>query len=503
MANPLFSDYAPAGMRNPATVGLQQRQALLELDPGPRTIAGGEQGRTDFAVNRPPLNITTLGELRSDADGRLLVVGGMGHAHFDPALPRSDGEPVGGIGDYANNDSWFDDVSDGPVEAEIVIDGQAHQADGAWALVGPPDFAPTVRGYRSMYDTLVDVFVREVPLPPDDGLFAGPLADLAAMKQAFQADGTLKDYRPSFTRHIYPILAAVANMWRVHARRNAPTSNFHRVLDPGGYDLLGGADSDDTAREDIFARMRDPNTLLDGTNRVEPMKMPLILGDYYGFANGRGGPADPAYFHSVSRLQYALLRAWSEGRFERDWTGVPPIAEGPVTPAGLDRAALEHVAGGGFFPGIEASWLLTKAQVYRAPFRIARGSIAGRVPVPVANGQPAQMRDVALEAGAFSQQMALPWQADFLMCRAEERAFPNPAPAPPTTRRIGWWPLQRPDQVFREDSPQTRRIWARHDDADEFGDDYLAMVGKWSSLGFVTGNGADLFETEGPPAHIA
>jgi hypothetical protein len=265
------------------------------------------------------------------------------------------------------------------------------------------------------------------------------------------------------------------------------------VLDPSGFDLLGGPDSDDGSRADVFIRIRDPNTLLDEANPVDHTKMPLILGDYYGQANGRGGRADPAFFHSVSLLQYALLRAWNKGEFERDWTGEPPIQAGSVAPDGLDRAALENVVGGAFFPGIEASWLITKPQVYRGPFRLAHGAVVGRVPVPVAAGQPAKTRDIAVEAGAFSQQMALPWQADFLDCRSEEHQFP-----PNVRRRIGWWPLQRPDRVFLAASPTTRQSWARDPDGTDFGGDYQSMVKKWSTLGFVLGEQGKLFEVDGP-----
>jgi hypothetical protein len=495
VADPFFSDYTGDRMRNRQVLGLDQRRAVLELDPGPIDIEGGGASVKDFVINRPPLSIKTLGQLRSEPSGRLIFIGGKGTSHFDPAVGRSDGGSPGQIVDYANNDSWFDDVADGPIEAKIVIDAVAQDVEGAWVLVAPPDFAPTVRSYRSMYDTLVDVTVRELPIPPDDGLFAGPLADLAAMKADLQADGSMPIFRPSFTRHIYPILSSIANMWRIYARRNMPTNNFHAVLDPVGYDTLGGPASDTNARKHIFDRIRNPRRLLDSHNPVEESAMPQTFGDYYGVANGRGGQSDPAYFHSVSEIQYELLRAWKDGRFDADWTGVP-TPPATVTPDGLDRAALENAVGGAFFPGIEASWFFTKAQVYRAPFRIARGAVAGRVPIPVAGGG-SMTRDLNLEAGAFSQQMACPWQADFLLCRSEEPQFST------GRRRVAWWPVQRPDQVFGAANPSQRLVWARHPDNAEFGGDYLAMVNEWSSLGFIVETNGKLFEVERSPSLVA
>src|SRR5262249_21735370 len=157
-------------------------------------------------------------------------------------------------------------------------------------------------------------------------------------------------------------------------------------------------------RATVFKRLRDPNAF-DRVPRppVDPTRMPSIYGDYYGEANNRGGDTDPASLHAVSKLQYALLRAWNDGNFDQDW-GRLPAAAPAITPEGLDRAALESLSGGAFFPGMEVSWLFTKKEVWAAPFRLARGKKIGTLPVP---GEV--RRDLVVEAGTFSQQMALPW----------------------------------------------------------------------------------------------
>ena len=49
--------------------------------------------------------------------------------------------------------------------------------------------------------------------------------------------------------------------------------------------------------------MRDPNAL--PTQQIQPSQTPSAHGDYYEPANGRGGDTDPAFLHSVSKLQYA------------------------------------------------------------------------------------------------------------------------------------------------------------------------------------------------------
>ena len=72
-------------------------------------------------------------------------------------------------------------MSDGPVQAEPDDRWVKHDVASAWVVVGPPYFVPPIRSYRTMYHLLVDVIVREMAIPADDGLFAGPLAHLAAM----------------------------------------------------------------------------------------------------------------------------------------------------------------------------------------------------------------------------------------------------------------------------------------------------------------------------------
>ena len=74
------------------------------------------------------------------------------------------GEPH--IQTFANNDGWFDDISDGPITAQLMIkvtevDGRKLEPgdknlrtmavavnDPAWVIVAYPRYAPETRGYR-------------------------------------------------------------------------------------------------------------------------------------------------------------------------------------------------------------------------------------------------------------------------------------------------------------------------------------------------------------------
>ena len=504
--SPLFSSYGAPGkptVRNEKLKTIGERKKWLELDPGPQRVNGGDTVTVahfaidrDLKQNRPSgetkLKIRTLGELRSDADGHLIVIGGMGQSDFDPGLGREM------IRHFANNDGWFDDMSDGPVEAELTINGVKQEVDGAWVVVGPPDFVPPIRSYRTMYDSLIDVIVREMDIPADDGLFAGPLAHIAAMNADWKRNKTIKDFTPSFTRDIAPILSAITRIERVHKHQMGPRARFHGSISALNFNALGGPGSLQVNRDAVFERVRDPNSF-DSVPRppIVPSQMPAAYGDYFEAANDRGDKSDPAYLHAVSKLQYALLRAWQRDDFVKDW---PPVPANPpaITPEGLDRAALENMSGGAFYPGMEASWLFTKKDVWEKPFRLARNRTVGTIPVP-GEGR----RDVTVEAGAFSQQMALPWQADFRDCAADFVDDPSVADG---RRRVGWWPTTRPDDVFPLDSPKDRRPWARVPDPQtplgfrEMGS-RNEMVNLWSTLGFVvetTPDGAakDFYEVE-------
>ena len=115
-----------------------------------------------------------------------------------------------------------------------------------------------------------------------------------------------------------------------------------------------------------------------------------------------------------------LLSAWQKGDFVADWGQVaadPPA----ITPEELDRAALENMSGGAFYPGDGGELAICKEKKSGTNrFVLAFNRTGESIPVPGEN-----RRDVIVAAGAFSQQMALPWQADFLDCAADFVVDPN------------------------------------------------------------------------------
>lgn len=478
------------GRRNSAVVDRRK----LEIDPLERSISGKNAKAIDFKRGnsrnpaselwpdpKPSPEITTLGRLLTDGNGRLLVLGGSGETVSLPGAAP--------ISDYANNDGWFDDVSDGPVTAHLEIKGKAVKVEPAWVICAPPDFAPHLTSVVTLYDLMYDVAARELVLPANEAVYStGALKGLAAVNQEFKRAGrpVLSTYQPDFAAEIYPILySAVASMFLFQ-----PAIGHHGAL--AQWAKLASKDPKYAAeRQGVMAWLREPDAKPSNSFPY----MPKLLGDEpYPLPGGAG--VHQRVRLTVTPTQYALLQQWVKGKFVEP-AAVPPAppTKPNITPEGLDRAALENCVGGAFFPGIEAGWLTRSKEIYSEPFRVKPGV---RSPY---RGDVEMVR-----AGFFTRQMALPWQADFLQCKHEDDqsgAFPSMDP-------WGWWPAQRPDWVFATEADFRARapkpvLWHRSTKAKAltpwpagFGGDttmpsYEEMLKNWRKFGFVVEKKKNLF----------
>jgi hypothetical protein len=449
----------------------------LEIDPG--EVAISSPGTRDLIDTTTTAPIHTLGRIEMLDDGSLRFLGGQG-------LARSSQDPAPVLEEYANNDGWFDDMCDGVIQATVTAPGgQPEVVESAWVIVGPPDFAPAIGNVVSLYDLLWDLAVRE-------GLDtrAGKdqtLQDLQAQHQAWQ-DTTgefAPGYEPSFTDHIYPILSRALAAKDVH-EPPIGRPDFHETL--AQWSKLSKAGEDlKPLRQARFLRIRNP----DSTD-LDRLGMPRGLGDEYktldDFESGVSAvPPTPKAFLSLTRVQHALLECWRDGRFKEDWQPITtrfapiPMPSANVTPHGLDRAVLENCVGGPFFPGIEVSWLIRRPEIHQAAFRLkAPGATVGVL---------------TLGPGFFSQQMALPWHADFYDCHREEHTPDG------SNERIFymWWTAQRPDHVRAERDGLYRRWVEPFDAAKEPAapdpDDltnlarFEQMRTRWQELSFVVLDG--------------
>ena len=149
------------------------------------------------------------------------------------------------------------------------------------------------------------------------------------------------------------------------------------------------------------------------------------------------------------------MERWKNDNYTNDWAGVP-APQGDVTPAGLDRAALDNCVGGAFLPGIEAGGMpgnarpIIDATKYLEAFRLDPADVA---------------------PGGITYEMALPWQADFNACGDN------------------WWPVPRPNDVIPQGQSSSVK-WSRNVGG------YEDMVAKWHSLGFVVPQGNQHVEVD-------
>jgi hypothetical protein len=335
----------------------------LILDAGPQTISGTSQkmkrlqGRFMDKVEVP------LGDLLTDAAGRLIVLGGFG---------KSQPVPPGAVLDnFANNDSWCDDTSDGPVHAKVTLNGSAQtvEADSAWVLIAPPDFAPPIGNVVTLYDVAYDQAAK----------LSDPLLAVTDTSEV------------SFTKDIYPLLRRVSMLrWVSRIAGGGHREGGHNDFASQVKLLSSNKEDAVSERRRIFGAMRNPKTGIGRMPKLPEQTNKDVRGAF------------------VTETQYKRMERWSQGEFDADWTGAEPA---PVAldqlpdaekPKALDRAALEACVGGPFFPGIEVSGMMLDARTYdqKRPFRI----------------------NAELQPGALTAGMAVPWQADFRLCGDEDGA---------------------------------------------------------------------------------
>lgn len=472
-------------LRNPK-VGDRSR---LAIDPGPRSISGRSvSGGPDHAFDTGtfqaagPQPVTVpLGEIRTDEHGRLLVLGGTGDSAsptgapvYDPAVPTS----------FNNADDWYDDTSDGPVTARVSVDGVELPVEPAWVVVAPPNYAPDVVSWRTMYDLMADVFVQAGSLTPPE--------------------------TPSFSRDILPILNRLSRLGWVN-------KGFAAYFGKGGpMDFENPefiaklahqprrpheADPYAELRRAIYHCFRPPLPSV-----AEPVAWPHVWPWIYGDAFGSFPENGPGNMLAMTGLQELLLRRWVEGRFVADWPAAAPpsasIDEVPLAeqPEMLDRAALHYCLADTFHPGCEMTWPMRHATLYAKPFRIRHRAADAHEPDYGSTLTPGKVRLVdgplyGQRPGDITRWMALPWQGDTAFCRSGYD--PEFDPYLPT-----FWAARVPNQVLTEEDYRKvidpslereerlaaynqRRSWLRAIQEPDVAPTMMLMIKHFGELGIV------------------
>lgn len=308
----------------------------LPMEPGQHSVSGKDQSvEVTYQQFNFPL---TLGTLKTDDQGRLIVLGGHGAIDTSTQVPE----------DGLFWPDWCDDVADGPVRATLKLaTGESPAVQSAWVVTAVPGFAAPIENIVTLYDLALDMAVRHLGHPAPQYV--------------------------SFSRDIYPLLQRVVRLkWvSASARSGHGPGKGGDFLQP--HILQALADNDRTPgsvarhmREAVFSRITPPGDIYSAD-------MPALN------------------FLTLTAYQYACFAKWASGDFLSDWQGPPPAVDFdrlPVElqPESLDQAQLMAACGGGFLPGMEVSYEVNNPNFWERPFRIntelAPGALTRALSVP-------------------------------------------------------------------------------------------------------------------------
>lgn len=460
-------------LRN-ADTPADQRQQLI-IDPGPRTLTEpgsrahfNHEGQgyrfVSFPTQHPQqgLPIKTLGEMRLDAHGNLLVLGGLGSAGGETSIQS-----------FAGADTWNDDISDGQVTAHLSFnDGTPDAELTAWVLIGSPKFAPELVNISTLADVMADTAVRYLGAQP-----AIYDEQQGGWQEAYQVNYDL-DIRPFLQR--FADYQWVGNMQPMNYFVNPP-------FDPRDASAATHAD-----RQQFFSYFRQPGqamqyvpavpapTPLPSTGNPNLANKPAYAGGqdnqlFSGQADDQLTPAPDSQqkyglplmplnsgsnsvsdslidkFATLTPLQYFLLKQWANGHSSPH---APGFALPGVLPA--DWAGAGNCVGEPMCPGIETTWNARNPSIYSAPLTIKTAHDATYYAAHGLDWGRDETEGGGCEPGDLTKRMAVPWQSDFFQCSVQFINFTDPSlnktvvegiPAPPTYYAY-WWPPQSPWNVL-------------------------------------------------------
>ena len=448
----------PVARRNPTRTG-PARKALV-VDAGSHTARLGSAVRMQAHAMGIDL---LLGELLTDAKGRLLVLAGHGVARAWSGAPLTT---------FANNDGWLDDLADGPVTASVDLAGRTLHAQSAWVVSAPPNFAPGLAtGWRTLHDVLEDTWVAAGLMPTDAGV--------------------------SFQRHILPLFLRLSRLQWVNAGifRDYGWQSPRDLADPVFLARLADASAANSAFRQIWAnhfRYIDTGTL-------ERQRLPPILGDAVTFP-----ASSPRQWIGLTPLQLFRLDEWVAGRFASDGIAAPTVSNRledlPLAqrPAALDRAALEACLGDAFHPGCEVTWPIRHASMWDAPYRLKVRAHPEPDYGPTLTPSRAGAADGPLTGsfpGSLTRWLAVPWMTDTVNCRSGYQ--------PSVDQYLDtFWPARVPNQVLgaadyatvmdttlpmarRQAAFERRKSWLRLMISSDYRTTLSSMVSHWPALGLI------------------
>jgi hypothetical protein len=411
----LALDIPEAASAPPTTLRNQNapNRDMLSISPKPQKVSGKNANAKRFNDGQFMGKPVYLGEIHTDENGRLVVLGGRGHSSS-----YNNSKAI----TFGNNEGWHDDVSDGPVTAKVKYQGFNLTVDPAWVVVAPPNYGPQLKTVRTMWDLMRDVAITNGMLP--------------------------KPTRPSFALDIYPLFKRLHDLQWVNSGF-AAGFGWNGANDLTSPKILAKLSSASPAfsnlRKTIANQFRN-----DDVDAWSPKPWPWLYGD----AMSVPATHTPSQNTSLTKTQLKFLQQWAMGDFIEDYDPAQAapscIEEVPLADQGdtLTRAALDFCLADAFHPGCEMTWPVRIKTMYMAPFRFAHAADDWTAPsigevlssdwITIPNGPFSGQK-----AGGLTRWMAVPWQTDTASCRSGyDKAYDPYVPS--------FWPARVPNQVLTQ-----------------------------------------------------
>lgn len=463
-----------AGTADPSN---PQRLTSLVVDAGPRAIHGANAARIrfdgattpswyqpgtgiqplpDYPVSFPADHfsqlyspsgtpVQELGAIETDAQGRLIVLGGQGTAtgwyQNENGVPGGADQPFS-LDDDVNNDGWFDDTADGPVQATLIFDdGSTLELEStAWVVSTDPSYAPQVRNAVTLWDEVYDTWLCCFGLDPS--IYKGP-----CMPQ--DETGFNTSYQPSFDDDVLPLFRSASLQMFVTSLNDTAIGSHQRLAG-----ITADSDPAKTLYVPSYIRNPYPNA---GQLQVGAPRMPLALGD------------TGAAYLALTKTQYFFINQWFQGKYSK--TPGTPLTAGEQ----LDKNVLTNCLGGRFSPGIDLTFVVRDTAFYDpnhqdpnvGPYRVHAAQLnyaqATRSQPFLGVGYIPERTETRVEPGDVGKFVALPWHTDYNSC-ATHLPSPNPGVSPEqngtitdpdqvfaggNTTLLWSWPAQRPVSVYK------------------------------------------------------
>jgi L-lysine 6-oxidase len=404
--------------------------------------------------------INSLGTLKTDNLGRLLVIGAYGRAGGDEIITG-----------YGGADTWYDDTADGTVYCVVTMSDESKISLSGWVICASPDFAPEIVNISNLDDTMFDVAVRCFALVPD--MYSGGAWNTS--------------YIANYQRDILPLIQRISRyQWVANVQAmNAFCSYIFDFGDP----------SPDNApnRQQYFAYFRAP-TVYTGSG-MEGQSATLFATDGVPMMPLNSGSnsvnnVDVEKFLTLNQTQYFLLEQWAAGKFVND----PDYDPYPVLPS--LRVPPGNCVGLPMCPGIEVTWTMQNPIIYQQPYVILQAGDEAYYRVNGLTPSRDETEGGGCQPGDLSKRMAIPWQADFFNCTVQYINFTRPdenkkdgVPIPPTYYSY-WWPPQSPWDVLTGDLTVTSQALAHTPAGLQVNyargiNSYGQMITEWYCLGFI------------------